>query len=111
MHEPVLMNCLFGCRDYDQRDTLVHYLQCAPLWLLCSEATRASTHFDIEKRLCVKDPTVEAMQQLAVVFQGYHYAKSLCVGEGDSRLIVQDSRLMQSSVQQAMRQFAQTFGT
>ena len=107
MHEEVVMDCLFGC--HDQQDTLVHYLHCAPLWLLAGEALGVVSPFNIAERLCIASPTVEHCQLLALCFQGYHYAKSLCVGEGESRLQKQDAQRMQTAVQQALRSFVHNF--
>ena len=107
MHEPVSMRCLFGCKDED--DSLHHYLHCAPLWLLAGEALRCSVPFQIAKRLCVDDPSPQQVQLLSLCFQGYHYAKSLCEGEGEDRAPVQNSQVMQSAVQHAMKSFASSF--
>ena len=109
MPEEVKMDCLFGCAD--QPDSLVHYLHCAPLWLLAGEALGVVSPFNITERLCILNPTVEHCQLLALCFQGYHYAKSLCVGEGVNRLVRQDSRRLQGAVQHALRTFVRNFCT
>ena len=56
----------------------MHYMQCAPLWLLAGEALQCTPPFSIAKRLCIDEPTPEQVRLLALCFQGYHYAKSLC---------------------------------
>ena len=107
MSDPVCMQCLFGCQH--ERDDLRHYVQCAPLWLLASEAIGIQSPFDLRHRLCLKNPTDESFLLLALCFQGYHYAKSLCEGSGENRIIVQDHRMMQEAVQQALRTFKLNF--
>ena len=76
MHEPVQMMCIFGCRGY--RDEIRHYVQCAPLWLIVAEVMSQQSPFDLAERICMKDPSPETVVRLAVCFQSYHYAKSLC---------------------------------
>ena len=107
MHEPFRMNCLFGCRL--EKDELLHYLQCSPLWQLSAEALRVSVPLDLRERLCILNPLVERMQLLALCFQGYYYAKANCEGEGTPAFIVQkNSNRMQAIVQEAMRTFKHT---
>jgi hypothetical protein len=107
MHEPTVMQCFFGC--VDEQDTLMHYMQCAPLWLLAGEALQCTPPFSIAKRLCIDEPTPEQVRLLALCFQGYHYAKSLCEAEGERNSRIQNSRNMQAAVQQAMKAFAASF--
>ena len=106
-HEPVCMQCLFGC--IDAKDDLRHYIECAPLWHLAGEALKVQPPLDLRERLGILNPSVERFTLLALAFQGYHYAKSRCEGIGGSRLIVQDSRVMQRSVQEALRTYAHNF--
>ena len=107
MHEPVQMSCLFGCRDCE--DTIRHYFECSPLWQLAGEALRVTAPLDLRERLCILNPSVEHFHLLALSFQGYHYAKSLCTGEGAARDLFQDARHLQASVQHAMRNFRHSF--
>jgi len=107
MHEPTTMRCLFGCAD--EKDTIMHYVQCAPLWLLAGETLHCTPPFSIAKRLCIDEPTPEQVRLLALCFQGYHYAKSLCETDGERNLEIQNSRHIQAAVQQAMKSFAANF--
>ena len=111
MHEPVMMNCSFGCQHEAPLyiDSLDHYVFCTPLWLLAAGALGCVPPLDISERLCLVNPSVTSIQTLALAFQGYHYAKSLVQGEGVNRLQVQDSKLMQDAVQDALLQFKHDF--
>ena len=96
MHEPVLMSCLFGCPH--SSDNLQHYIECSPLWQLAGETLGLLAPFDLRERLCILNPSVVGCQLLALCFQGYHYAKSLCADEGGSRNPLQISFNMQANV-------------
>ena len=108
MGESVRMECIFGCKH--EGDDLRHYIQCSPLWQLAGEAINVLPPFDLVERLCLVHPTSEKFVMLALAFQGYHHAKSLCEGQGEQRLIVQDQRRLQTAVQQAMKSFVHNFG-
>ena len=107
-HEPVCMDCLFGCHG-DAKDDLRHYIECSPLWQLAGEALGVQAPLDLRERIGIMNPSVERFTLLALAFQGYHYAKSLCEGSGDARRTVQDSHKMQRSVQEALRTFVHNF--
>ncbi len=74
MGEEEKLPCIFGCRE--ARDELTHYLLCAPLWLIASEALRVETPFSLGERLCLVSPSPEHVQLLALAFQIYHGTKS-----------------------------------
>ena len=107
MNESVKMNCLFGCTD--ARDELRHYVECSPLWQIAGEIMQVQSPLDLRERLCLLNPSVDRCVMLALCFQGYHYAKSLCDGHGDTRSKIQDGRKMQASVKEAMKTFVHNF--
>ena len=80
MHEPVTLPCLFGCAG--ERDDILHYLLCSPLWQIAGEALRVEPPLDLGSRLCVVSPTPERAQLLALVFQLYHHVKARTKIEG-----------------------------
>ena len=55
---------------------MMHYLLCAPLWLICSQALQVEAPITLGERIGVVRPSVENLQLLALCFQVYHYTKS-----------------------------------
>ena len=74
MHEPVKLQCIFGCRD--ELDCMNHYLLCAPLWHICSEVINLEAPLIVGERIGIVNPSVDKLRLLALVFQVYHYTKS-----------------------------------
>ncbi len=79
MHEFRKHDCLFGCKG--QVDDIRHYIVCAHLWHLAGEVLGSPPPLSLEERMCIDKPSVENAVRLALVFQVYHYTKSLVSGE------------------------------
>ena len=77
--------------------------------ILQAKPIKVQPSLDLRERLGLLNPSVQRFILLALAFQGYHYAKSLCEGIGGNRLIVQDARVMQRSVEEALRTYAHNF--
>ena len=74
LNESVTLPCIFGCQH--EKDTLVHYLTCAPLWHIVREAMKIDIPIFIEEKLGFVSPSPEQLESLALAFQLYHFAKS-----------------------------------
>lgn len=95
-HEDVLLDCIFGCDN--EQDTLVHYLNCTPLWYMISSASRAPAcewDCDAGQRIGATAPTVARLTRLAIAFQCYHTIRlshadvvlTCCEGDDHSLII------------------------
>ena len=85
MHEQKRLTCLFGCKDAE--DELLHYIYCAPLWLIASEAFGCSSSLSVDERLCFADVTPQTVHIHAVAFQVYHFLKSKLAADADGGLV------------------------
>ena len=106
MHEDQKLECLFGCPH--EPDNLAHYLECAPLWFIVGEVVGNQGPIGVPERLCIHDPSPEAVLRLSLAFQGYHYAKSL-VGSPNFDHLSSEPRRLQLGTAQAMRTFLRNF--
>ena len=104
MHEHTILKCVFGCRD--QEDSQKHYLECAPLWMIASEAAGLqSPPLDLSKRLCMVSPTPQDVMCVALAFHAYHYTKSLCHSNFDHNGVVQNPCELQRAATESGRTF------
>ena len=74
MTEPVLHNCLFGCRG--STDSLDHYMQCPHIFALTSFLIPA-TNSEPLIRFGLMHPCKEQCKVVACIFSGYHAVKSM----------------------------------
>ncbi len=102
MHESHKFGCLFGCKE--EHDDIRHYLVCAPLWHLTGEVLGSPPPVSLAERMCIDKPSVQGVLRLAVVFQAYHYTKSLVSGDSP-QVNVQDTCALQRAAFESSRTF------
>ena len=107
MHEDVQHPCIFGCPD--SKDTLAHYLCCAPLWHMASEVMGQQGEVDITSRLCIRNPSLDDAVRLALCFQGYHYTKTECNRTMGLINASQDHHRLQQTCVESMKSFYKQF--
>ena len=74
MHEDRILGCIFGCQG--EVDTICHYVQCAPLWLIVCSTLGHSAPLSISERICIDKCTPCRLQSLAIAFHVYHHTKN-----------------------------------
>ena len=76
MHEPVLLQCIFGC---EAPDALEHYLVCNPLWTVLQCQCQRSFSLPLPSsplaRLGLSDPSLPNLCVLSACFHAYHYTR------------------------------------
>ena len=73
MHEPELLNCIFGCRGH--RDDLSHYLECHILWSHLNEAFAGHVAPCKAGKVNYLHPTFQKVIIISAAFETYHALK------------------------------------
>ncbi len=107
MHEPNKLSCLFGCRH--EKDEMLHYIRCTPLWLIVAEAFGCSSALCIEERLCLRDATPRSMNTHSVVFQTYHFVKASLSSEANGGLVQPTPHYAQCTASECAKAYAHRY--
>ena len=73
MHEPVKLQCIFGCRN--GMDRLDHYLQCHALWSRIGEVFQGFVDPSPPGRVNFSNPSIAKVIILCCAFEVYHALK------------------------------------
>ena len=73
MHEPRLLDCIFGCRDC--KDRLAHYLVCPILWSILCNTFEIPIPPEIFSRMNYQNPSLIKLGYITAAFDIYHTLK------------------------------------
>ena len=88
---------------------MLHYIRCAPLWLLVAEKFGCSPALNIEERLCLQSVTPQSLNILSVVFQTYHFVKASLSSEANGGLLQPSPHYAQSTAAECAHTYAHRY--
>ena len=73
LHEPVILNCIFGCRN--EIDRISHYLECHVLWAILAEVFPGDIANSPHSRVNYVNPSLRKLCLISSAFEIYHAMK------------------------------------